>query len=312
MLMNLFSVLAFLLKAKHLYGFMDNSPRCDRLFPAAAGRIEDYRQSYRQFLFDKILRHATPRVRIDEAAISFQRFYDRCGEMASSPDMIDGVVTQNGLTWPWLVGFVSDSGCFGNYISPKWILTTSSCIKTNLVKLRRPNYARSRDIIYISNFILHDGYDRSSDANDVALIHVPEEDYVRPGCLPLTGGELAQHASTRCFLTAYESLDKLRVFQWKVAFGRSDRCRSVMANYSLSPETHTCVFPLSPNKDILECVNGWVGLPVNCYSGFAWHIVAVTSPRQIPCRKDGYSEMVIVTNVTIFVDWVRENSQKIF
>ncbi|KAK0045770.1 serine protease 29 [Biomphalaria pfeifferi] len=283
--------------------FMDPEPDCDILIPAPDSMQSNYYEEYKKlFGFDETVTRPKEWI-IDQALVVSQKIYPRCGNMdqVTPVTSIEDIVQQSKNMWPWIVRFLSDYNCFGSYLSPRWIITSASCIKTNLLIVRRPNYDLTGETVFVSTFFLHEEYDRINGKNDIALISLDEGDYIRPVCLPMLNIAL-EHKDTVCYLIGYASAERLHLFQWKVNFEDSYICDAALQNSSMYVESHACVSPELRYEE--RCLKGKGGHPVSCFYGFSWHVVAVTSPRQLDCTQDFHNDLIFVTNITSFVPWI--------
>ena len=92
---------------------------------------------------------------------------------------------------PWQVALIvrdqSGSGfCGGSLVAPRWVVTAAHCLPLAIkpgdvsVKAGVTDYAREGEWIVVERIVRHDGYDRQSNDNDIALLKIASAAHGRP------------------------------------------------------------------------------------------------------------------------------------
>ncbi|XP_071624247.1 acrosin-like [Heliangelus exortis] len=153
---------------------------------------------------------------------------DTCGELCGLRPMVSGSGSSRVVggrdtrpgAWPWTVSIQNPwkigTGhvCGGSLISPQWVLSAAHCfIRARHVTLWRVVVGATRlsqlgpetQVRSIRHLLVHEHYDSSSEANDIALLELDQpvqcSPYIQTACVP--NASLRVSELTACYVSGW-------------------------------------------------------------------------------------------------------------
>ncbi|KAF4092944.1 hypothetical protein AMELA_G00025950 [Ameiurus melas] len=147
---------------------------------------------------------------------------DVCGRPPLNTKIVGGENAVAG-SWPWQVSFQRSGShfCGGSLINQNWVLSAAHCFQSyaadsitiwlGMQSLEGSNAYKQKSST--SNIIIHQGYDHTTNDNDIALVQLSSSvnlnDYVMPVCLAASSSSFP--GGTNAWVTGWGSIGSMNL-----------------------------------------------------------------------------------------------------